>query len=52
MNLLILKAEDISNNVAHVTGRQLDHVLDIHNAKKGDTINVGLLNGPMGIGKF
>ena len=52
MNLLILKAGDISNNVAHVTGRQLDHVFDIHNAKKGDTINVGLLNGPMGIGKI
>ena len=52
MNLLILKAEDISNNVAHVTGRQLEHVFDIHNAKKGDTINVGLLNGPMGIGKI
>jgi RsmE family RNA methyltransferase len=52
MNLLILKAGDISDNVAHVTGRQLDHVFDIHNAKKGDTINVGLLNGSMGIGKI
>ena len=52
MNLLILKAGDISNNVAHVTGRQFDHVFDIYNAKKGDTINVGLLNGPMGIGKI
>ena len=52
MNLLILKAGDISDNIAHVTGRQLDHVFDIHNAKQGDTINVGLLNGPMGIGKI
>ena len=52
MNLLILKAKDISNNVAHVTGRQLDHVFDIHNAKKGDIIKVGLLNGPMGSGKI
>ena len=52
MNLLILKAGDISNNVAHVTGQQLDHVFDIHNAKKGDIINVGLLNGPMGKGKI
>ena len=48
MNLLILKAGDISNNIAHVTGRQLNYVFDIHNAKKGDIINVGLLNGPMG----
>ena len=52
MNLLILKAGNISDNIAHVTGRQLDHVFDIHNAKQGDTINVGLLNGPMGIGKI
>ncbi|MDG1749289.1 MAG: 16S rRNA (uracil(1498)-N(3))-methyltransferase [Porticoccaceae bacterium] len=52
MNLLILKAKDISNNVAHVTGRQLEHVFDIHNAKKGDIIKVGLLNGPMGSGKI
>jgi len=52
MNLLILKAGDISNNIAHVTGRQLNHVFDIHNAKKGDIINVGLLNGPMGRGKI
>ena len=52
MNLLVLKAEDISNGVAVVTGRQLDHVFDIHNAKKGEAINVGLLNGPMGNGKI
>ena len=52
MNLLILKAKDISNNIACVTGRQLDHILNIHSAQKGDMINIGLLNGPIGSGKI
>ena len=52
MNLLILKAKDISNNIACVTGRQLDHILNIHSAQKGDMIDTGLLNGPIGSGKI
>jgi RsmE family RNA methyltransferase len=52
MNLLILRDTDISNNVALVKGRQLNHVLNTQNKQQGDVINVGLLNGLIGTGKI
>ena len=48
MNLLLLKAAQITDNVATINGRQLEHLLKVQRAEIGDSVRVGLVNGPMG----
>jgi len=50
MNLLILKSDQISGTEAIVTGRQLEHLLTVHQATVGASVRVGELNGLMGSG--
>ena len=49
MNLLLLTSQDCPQpNFAHLTGRRLQHVLDVHQAQIGQKLRVGMINGLMG----
>jgi 16S rRNA (uracil1498-N3)-methyltransferase len=48
MNLLLLNTDQCRDNVATVTGRQLDHLRKVQRAKFGDSVRVGMINGLMG----
>ncbi|MGI9281159.1 MAG: 16S rRNA (uracil(1498)-N(3))-methyltransferase [Endozoicomonas sp.] len=51
MNLLLLTPSDfISESRVMLTGRPLQHVLEVHRSQQGDSIRVGMLNGEMGEG--
>ncbi len=51
MNLIILFEQDfVAENKVRLKDRRLKHVLDVHRAKLGDTLRVGLLNNKMGRG--
>ena len=52
MNLLLLLPEDLlDSGRARLTGRRLGHVREVHRAKAGDDLVVGLLGGSMGRGR-
>lgn len=49
MNLLLLEDSDFtSGNQAVLTGRRLNHLINIHKVKLGDTLKAGQINGKMG----
>lgn len=49
MNLLLLTPEDCHEpGLARLHGRRLRHVLDVHRARAGETLRVGMLGGLMG----
>lgn len=51
MNLLLLTSDDfVADSLVKLQGRQLQYVLDVHQAKVGDTLRVGLVSGLMGEG--
>jgi RsmE family RNA methyltransferase len=52
MNLLILRPEDfLEPGKVRLTGRRLRHVTEVHRAKAGDDLAVGLLEGALGRGR-
>jgi RsmE family RNA methyltransferase len=52
VNLVLLLPEDLVNpELACLRGRRLRHVREVHRAKVGDDLAVGLLDGKMGWGK-
>ncbi|MDR3673593.1 MAG: 16S rRNA (uracil(1498)-N(3))-methyltransferase [Holophaga sp.] len=52
MNLLILQEEDfLDPGRVRLTGRRLRHVLEVHRARAGDDLAVGLLGGAVGRGR-
>lgn len=49
MNLLLLENTDfISENIARITGRRLNHLLTVNKISIGDTLRTGAINGLMG----
>lgn len=59
MNLLIFRASDAqfctpdhTSGDLLVTGRQRKHLDEVHRANQGDTLRVGLLNGPIGTARI
>lgn len=51
MNLALLSPQDVlDDNHARLTGRRRDHLVSVLRAGEGDTLPVGLEDGPMGIG--
>jgi len=49
MNLLLLTPQDcFQPNIAHLTGRRLQHVLAVHQAQIGQKLRVGMVNSLMG----
>ena len=52
MNLVLLLAEDlVAPDRARLSGRRLAHVREVHRAKVGEDLTVGLLGGAMGRGR-
>jgi len=52
LNLLLLLPEDLAApDRALLSGRRLAHVRDVHRARVGDELTVGLLGGAMGRGR-
>ena len=50
MNLLLLRTDQIKQNVAVVSGRQFDQLSKVHKAEIGDSVRIGEINGLMGTG--
>ncbi|MFO0981274.1 MAG: 16S rRNA (uracil(1498)-N(3))-methyltransferase [Planctomycetota bacterium] len=52
MNLILLSQEDLAGDPdrAVLRGRRLRHVLEVHRARVGDRLRVGLVNGRVGTG--
>src|SRR5262245_47796219 len=51
MNLILLEPSDFAGeHRVRLHGRTLQHVRNIHRAKAGDTLRVGILNGRIGQG--
>jgi 16S rRNA (uracil1498-N3)-methyltransferase len=50
MNLLLLKPDQIAQQTAIVSGRQLEHLLAVQRAEVGDSVRVGVIDGLMGQG--
>jgi 16S rRNA (uracil1498-N3)-methyltransferase len=51
MNLILLHADDfIADARVRLTGRRLEHVANIHRAKIGDSLTIGIENGRIGRG--
>ncbi len=48
MNLLLLKPEQVTQQTAKVSGRQLESLTAVQRAQVGDSVRIGLLNGLMG----
>lgn len=53
MNLIILtEADAIADTRYHLADHRAEHIRTILKAKPGDTVEVGLLNGPVGIARI
>ncbi|MEH6570403.1 MAG: 16S rRNA (uracil(1498)-N(3))-methyltransferase [Halioglobus sp.] len=53
MNLLLFTDNDLVNaGCIEVSGRRLQHLLDVHKAKVGDQVRIGQLGGRMGSGEI
>ncbi|MDP2157438.1 MAG: 16S rRNA (uracil(1498)-N(3))-methyltransferase [Nitrospirota bacterium] len=51
MNLILLSEDDFTGqNCVQLQGRRLKHVIEVHKASVGDSLTVGLRNGPLGKG--
>lgn len=50
MNLLLLQSNQINGSQATVTGRQLEHLISVHQVDEGSSVRVGEINGLMGTG--
>ena len=52
MNLILLHDDDFSSEtLVSLSGRRLQHVLEVHRAEVGDSLRVGKLDGLMGEGR-
>ena len=51
MNLILLEPSDfIDPHQVHLTDRRWQHIQQVHQAKLGESLRVGLINGLMGLG--
>ncbi len=48
MNLLLLEAHELINGEATLTGRRCEHLLQVLRVAAGDTVRVGVIDGPVG----
>lgn len=49
MNLILLRAEEVEDQRAiRLQGRRAEHMLKILRVEEGDTVRVGIINGPIG----
>jgi len=51
MNVVLLSEDDlVTPNVARIAGRRARHILEVHHARAGDRLRIGMLNGRLGEG--
>lgn len=51
MNLILIFPDDFTGeNLVRIRGERLSHIRNVLNAKEGDFLSMGILNGPMGKG--
>ena len=50
MNLLLLNSTNLTNNLARISGRQLQQLTKVQRSTVGDTLRVGEINGFIGSG--
>jgi RsmE family RNA methyltransferase len=50
MNLLLLKSDNLTCNLARISGRQLQQLINVQRCAVGDTVRIGEINGSMGTG--
>lgn len=50
MNIIIIEQNEITNDVIRLSDRRADHVRDVLHSSPGDTLKIGILNGPTGVG--
>lgn len=50
MNLLLLEADELNGGEVLLTGRRSEHLLRVLRAGPGDTVRVGVIDGPVGTG--
>lgn len=53
MNLILISDGELSKGrEVRLTGRRMDHIVDVLGAREGDDVRVGLINGPVGSGRL
>ena len=53
MNLILIANEEIAtNNRVTLRDRRSAHIINILRAQKGDTVRIGVINGPLGTGRI
>lgn len=52
MNLLLLKPHEIRDQQVELTDRRAEHLRKVLRAGEGDLVRVGVVNGPMGLGRI
>ncbi len=50
MNLVLLHPQDLDGDVATLNGRRARHIREVHRVVVSDTLTVGLVDGPIGVG--
>ncbi len=50
MNLIIVEPDDVRDGVATLYDTRAEHIITVLGAAPGDSIRIGLLNGPLGVG--
>ena len=50
MNLILIEPNELNGDVANITGDRVRHVIKVLKGAVGDTLRIGLLNGPLGQG--
>jgi RsmE family RNA methyltransferase len=50
VNLMLLEAADLSDGVAALRGRRAAHLINVLHVVEGQTVRVGLIDGPLGTG--
>jgi len=50
MNLLVFEESELQGNLLTLTHRRASHLLNVLKVTQGDTVRVGMINGPLGVG--
>ena len=50
MNLILIEQQEINNQSVSLSGRRTKHIWKVLRSQCGDTIRIGIINGPTGTG--
>lgn len=52
MNLILIDPQELTGDILTLTDRRAEHIRKVLRSKTGDTIRIGLLDGPLGQGRI